>query len=144
MSPLHLTYTEMLALTNTCSYISIHTLTVYPKTNTNTNLMPPKYKMQSCTLHTGFIREAPCRVPTVMGGTWAKVPPKHTNYLDRTRPAEGNCREKWEEECLQWKHAHIIADETLGSGEQCRQRWKIGLGRLWGWGVGWQKDEQGE
>lgn len=60
----------------------------------------------------------PCRGQEVMGGTWPKVPPKHTNYLDRTRPAEGNCREKWEEKCLQWKHAHIIADETLGSGEQ--------------------------
>lgn len=44
--------------------------------------------MPSYTLHSGFIREALCSRPNMMGGTWPKVPPKHTNYLDRTRPAE--------------------------------------------------------
>lgn len=52
------------------------------------------YRNQSYAQHTGFIKETSCRGQDAMGGTWPKVPPKHTNYLDRTKPAEGSCREK--------------------------------------------------
>lgn len=64
---------------------------------------------------------------------------QNTYSLDTTRPTEVNCREKWEEKCLLWKHAHIIADETLGSGEQGAKEAEVKdkAGKAVGVGVGW-------
>lgn len=77
------------------SYRSIHTYCKHTKTfQIKKNLMQSKCSMQSCTLYTDFIRRAPCRGQDMMGGTWSKVPSKHTHYLDGTRPAERSTREK--------------------------------------------------
>lgn len=79
--------------------------------------------------------------------------PYSTSKTHKLPRQDQTCRgetaeEKWEEKCLLWKHARIIADESLGSGEQgavqaeVKDRAGTAVGLGGGVAEGWAGGEQ--